>query len=57
MCMRQGGASSSGIASHKQINKDHMRAFKENGVYSNYLLISLRYVYKIVEVILGRIRS
>lgn len=55
--MRQGGASSSGIASHKQINKDHMRAFKENGVYSNYLLISLRYVYKIVEVILGRIRS
>lgn len=54
--MRQGGASSSGMASHKQINKDHMRAFKENGVYSNYLLISLRYLYKIVEMILGRIR-
>lgn len=57
VCMRQGGASSSGMASHKQINRDHMRAFRENGVYSNYLLISLRYVYKIVEVILGRIRS
>lgn len=54
--MRQGGASSSGFASHKQINRDHMRAFRENGVYSNYLLISLRYVYKIAELALGRIR-
>lgn len=54
--MRTGGASSSGAASHKQINKDHMRAFRENGVYSNYLLISPRYVYKLVELALGRIR-
>ncbi len=51
--MRMGGASSSGAASHKQINRDHMRAFKENGVYSNYLLISLRYVYKIGELVKG----
>lgn len=55
--MRVGGASSSGYESHKQINKDHMRAFKENGVYSNYLLISLRYVYKFVELALGKIRQ
>lgn len=54
--MRTGGASNSGMASHKQISKDHMRAYKENGVYSNYLLESLRYGYKIVEVIVGRIR-
>ena len=54
--MRVGGASSSGMASHKQINKDHMRAFKENGVYSNYFLISLRYCYKLVELALGRVR-
>lgn len=54
--MRTGGASSSGMASHKQINKDHMRAFHENNVYSNYLFISLRYLYKIAEVLLGRIR-
>ena len=52
--MRTGGASSSGMASHKQINKDHMRAFKENGVYSNYLFISLRYCYKVGELIMGR---
>lgn len=54
--MRNGGASSSGIASHKQINKDHQRAFKENGVYSNLFLESLRYVYKVGELILGKIK-
>ena len=54
--MRNGGVSSSGVKSHKQINKEHMRAFKENRVYSNYLFISLRYLYKIIELILGRIR-
>ncbi len=54
--MRNGGASSSGIASHKQINKDHQRAFKENGVYSNVLLESLRYVYKVGELLLGKIK-
>ncbi|MGN0230227.1 MAG: glycosyltransferase family 2 protein [Muribaculaceae bacterium] len=52
--MRTGGASSSGVASHRQINRDHMRAFRENGVYSNYFLISLRYCYKVLELIKGR---
>lgn len=54
--MRNGGASSSGTASHRQINKDHQRAFKENGVYSNLLLESLRYVYKVGELVLGKIK-
>lgn len=53
--MRVGGISSSGVSSHLQINKDHMRAFKENDVYSNYFLISLRYLYKIGEVCVGRL--
>lgn len=48
--MRTGGASSSGIQSHKQIMKDHLRALKENGIYSNIFLLSLRYVYKVYEV-------
>ena len=48
--MRTGGASSSGIRSHKQIMKDHLRALKENGIYSNIFLLSLRYVYKVYEV-------
>ena len=48
--MRRGGASSSGWISHKQIYRDHRRALRTNGVYSNHLLLSLRYLYKIAEV-------
>ena len=55
--MRSGGASNSGASSHKQINRDHQRALKENGVYSNILLLALRYVYKIGELALGKISS
>lgn len=55
--MRAGGASSSGMASHRQIERDHRRAFRENGVYSNFLLVGLRYVYKIGEVVMAKITS
>jgi glycosyltransferase involved in cell wall biosynthesis len=48
--MRTGGASSSGMISHKRIIKDHMLAYKKNKVYSNYLLEGLRYLYKILEI-------
>lgn len=54
--MREGGASSSGVASHKQINKDHLRALKENGVYSNICLLALRYVYKVRELVAGKLK-
>lgn len=47
--MRTGGASSSGIQSHKKIMRDHLRALKVNGVYSNVGLLSLRYLYKIFD--------
>lgn len=53
--MRHGGASSSGLQAHKQINKDHLRALKENKVYSNIALLSLRYLYKINELAMGRL--
>lgn len=49
--MRTGGASTSGIKSHIQIMKEHLRAFRENGIYTNILLLSLRYFYKIGEII------
>ena len=55
--MRNGGASSSGVKAHKQINRDHLRALKENKVYSNIGLLSLRYIYKIAELLAGRIRK
>ena len=49
--MRIGGASTSGIASHKKIFKDHVRAYRENHVPSNGLLDSLRYICKGGEII------
>ena len=48
--MRTGGASSSGLRSHKQIMRDHLRALKQNGVYSNFLLLGMRYPYKVCEI-------
>lgn len=49
--MRQGGISSSGLESHKQIMRDHLHSLHMNGVYSNRLLLSLRYIYKACELI------
>lgn len=53
--MRTGGASTRGLKSHKQILFDHQQAFKQNGVYSNVLLESLRYPFKIIEIIYSRL--
>lgn len=47
--MRTGGTSTSGMASHRQIMRDHQLAFKRNGVYSNVLIEMLRYAYKVME--------
>lgn len=47
--MRTGGASSSGLSSHKRIIRDHMRAYRKNGVSSNLFFESLRYAYRIGE--------
>ena len=52
--MRTGGASTSGLESHKQIMKEHLRAFRENGIYTNVGLLSLRYLYKIGEMLKSR---
>ena len=49
--MRTGGASTSGLASHKRIMHDHQQTNKKNGVYSNVLFELLRYGYKICEII------
>lgn len=47
--MRAGGASTSGLISHRLIMKEHLRAFKENGIYTNVCILSLRYFYKVWE--------
>ena len=49
--MRTGGASSSGLESHKRIMRDHLKALKKNGVYSNIFLLGLRYLYKTGEIL------
>ena len=49
--MRTGGASTSGFESRKRIMKEHLRAFRENGIYNNVFFLSLRYPYKIWELI------
>lgn len=49
--MRTGGASSSWLTSWKPIMKEHLRALKAHGIYSNFLMLSLRYIYKVYELI------
>lgn len=53
--MRTGGASSSGMISHRQILKEHIAAYKQNHVYSNLLFEGIRYVYKIGEILVSKI--
>lgn len=55
--MRTGGASTSGLQSHKRILKDHMLAYKKNGIHSSYFLEGLRYLHKIGEISYQRIVS
>ena len=47
--MRIGGVSTNGLQSHCCIMREHLRAFRENGVRSNILLLFLRYFYKLIE--------
>lgn len=49
--MRTGGASTESLGSRKMIFKEHKIALKENKVYSNSFLLSLRYIYKVYELV------
>lgn len=55
--MRTGGASTVGFSSRWQIMKDHLKAMKANGVYSNFLLLCMRYPYKIYELAISKIKK
>ena len=54
--MRTGGASTNGINSRWQIMKDHLKALKDNGIYSNVMLLCLRYPYKVYEVLMSKFK-
>jgi glycosyltransferase involved in cell wall biosynthesis len=47
--MRTGGVSNRSLRSHITLNSEIARACKENGVYTNYVLIYLKYFTKIFE--------
>ena len=55
--MRTGGASTSGMQSHRRIISDHRKAFKKHGMFSGYVLDFFRYPFKIIEVAGGKIFS
>ena len=47
--MRTGGASTKNVRSRLQLIKDDVRACRENGIYTNAAMISLKFLYKIFE--------
>lgn len=47
--MRTGGASTKNFHSRIQLVKDDVRGCRENGIYTNMLMISLKFLYKIFE--------
>ena len=47
--MRTGGASTRNVNSKLQLIKDDVRACRENGIYTNSAMISLKFLYKIFE--------
>ncbi|MBD5235279.1 MAG: glycosyltransferase [Barnesiella sp.] len=53
--MRTGGASTSGVSSHKQISKDIVAALRKNNVWSNSFIVSLRFPIKLSEMMISRL--
>ena len=47
--MRTGGASTRNVKSRLQLIKDDVRGCRENGVYTNPLMISVKFLYKVFE--------
>ena len=47
--MRTGGTSTRNVKSRLQLIKDDVRGCRENGIYTNPLMISLKFLYKIFE--------
>ena len=47
--MRDGGVSSSGLESKKLMNRENLRILKSHGVYSNKMLIYMKYFFKVFQ--------
>lgn len=55
--MRLGGLSTSGFMSTKQINNEIYRALKSNNIFASYILIYSKYFYRILELMIVRLRK
>lgn len=55
--MRTGGASTRGFASHKSIMRDHLKAYRKNGVTSGPYLDWLRYPHRLLELLSFRLHT
>lgn len=49
--MRLGGVSTGGWRNALQLNREVLRACRENGIYTNYLMILSKYPFKLIEFI------
>lgn len=54
--MRAGGESTAGIASKRKVNRDIALSLKKHGIYSNQLFQSLRYIWRIGELVYTHIK-
>lgn len=52
--MRTGGASTSGLQSHKAILRDHLLAYRKHGIGASVATEGLRYAYRVVQGVLYR---
>ncbi|MGL5681622.1 MAG: glycosyltransferase family 2 protein [Marinifilaceae bacterium] len=54
--MRSGGVSTQSLKNRHILNKETLRACKENNIYSNYPFMIIKYGIKIIEQILDKLR-
>ena len=50
--MRTGGASTANLRSRWIIMKEHLKSCNNNHIYTNVFLLSLRYFYKVYEILI-----
>lgn len=54
--MRAGGASTDGIESKRNVNRDIAGSLRKHGIYSNQLFQAVRYVWRMVEMVYTRLK-
>lgn len=51
--MREGGLSNANLSSRMTIMDDHQEILRSHNLYTNFFLLSLRYIYKVLEVVVS----